>query len=505
MSYDFIILGGGSAGATLAARLSEDPARQVMLIEAGPHYSSVDSLPDDIKDGDNVMKAALTGEHFWTYTARANQFASKPLVIMAGKVTGGGSAVNATFFLRGIPEDYDRWAEMGNDEWAFTKVLPYFRKLETDLDHGGDFHGQDGPIPVRRAPREAWSPLRHAFYDACRTMGFPDDPDVNHPGTSGVGTRPLNSKGGVRMSSALAYLNPCQHRPNLTIKPNTTVLRVLFNGRQAIGVEAVHNGEQLRVFGGEIVLCAGAIESPALLVRSGIGPAEHVRMLGIPLVLDAPGVGENLRNHPAVAVRFPLNQEFRERSVPSHLILRYTATGSHRRNDMSITPLVEEVWDDGVYLPFYAVLWGGRSVGKLTVVSPDPDVQPVLNYRYLTDLWDFERLREGVRFAARLGREPAFTRIFHEGMYPNEEVLASDARLDPWILGNLETTYHSSGTCKMGPPSDPMAVVDQYGRVRGLDNLRIVDASIMPDLVRADTTATVVMIAERIADWIRDQ
>ncbi len=511
MKYDFIVVGAGSAGATLASRLSEDPSRSVLLLEAGPDYPDFERLPDDLKLGNNVWFSAY-GPHTWGYIATLTPQQTN-FVIPRGKVTGGSSAINGQVVFRGIPEDYDNWAAWGNDEWSFTKVLPYFRKMETDLDFpGGDFHGNDGPIPVRRYKQGEWLPHSMAFHQACLAAGFPDDPDLNHPESTGVSPRGRNTLDGVRISTALAYLDPARHRLNLTIRPNVMARRVLFDGRRAIGVEGDSGGERFTVEGDQIVLSGGAIGSPQLLLLSGVGPAQDLKSLGIGVVQDLPGVGKNLRDHPSVSIVFRAKGERPDLQTPLIQVgLRYTVEGSYLRNDMQISPTLMtsehrppqvRINDNDHYLGISCSLQLALSSGELKLTSSDPQVQPYLNYGDLVDPFDRERMRKAIRLAIRLAQHPAFKDLIVERVNLTDADLASDEALDRWLMRNVGTSHHVSGTCKMGPASDPMAVVDQYCRVHGLEGLRVADAAVMPDVIRANTNATTIMIGERVADWI---
>jgi choline dehydrogenase-like flavoprotein len=290
--------------------------------------------------------------------------------------------------------------------------------------------------------------------------------------------------------------------------------RILFEGRRAVAVEAESGGERFTVEGEQVVLSGGAIGSPHLLLLSGVGPEEQLRSLGIGVVSHLPGVGKNLRDHPSACVLFRATGERPDLQAPSIQVgLRYTVEDSDLRNDMQISPMLMtsehrpaqvQIPDNGNFIGISASLQLALGAGELRLTSADPQVQPYLNYNYLTQPFDRERMRKAIRLAIRLSEHPAFKDIIIERISPTDAALASDDALDSWLLRNIGTSHHISGTCKMGPASDPMAVVDQYCRVHGLEGLRVVDASVMPDVIRANTNATTIMVGERVADWIKE-
>ena len=513
MKYDYIVLGAGSAGSIVATRLSEDSNRSVLLLEAGPDYPDFEKLPDEVKFGYATATDIMVSDHNWQFEGKATETAP-PMLVPRGKVTGGSSAINGQVFLRGVPEDYDSWAAKGNDQWSFQNVMQYLRMVESDTDFGGgDFHNSDGPIIVHRFKPETMLSEQTAFYNACRAAGIPDSPDHNAPDASGVGPCPVNNPNGIRWSTALGYLDMARHRLNLTIKANCTVHRILFDGKRAIGVEVESGGETFTAEAEEIILSSGAIGSPQILMLSGVGPAGQLQALGIPVVHDLPGVGQNMRDHPMVYVTFRTKKDHpMDGFAPRvQMALRYTAPDSDLRNDIQVlmqsfaTGKVNLGGDrmEPLGIRMLAILNLAVGSGELRLTSADPSVQPFLDYRYFEDEFDRRRMREAIRLCVKLGQDEGFKDIVEDRIEPTDAELASDDALDVFMRREVTTGQHISCTCKMGPSEDPMSVVDQYGKVHGLQNLRVVDASIMPDCVRANTNVTTMMIGEHIADFIR--
>lgn len=506
--YTDIVVGSGSTGAVIAARLSEDPARRVLLIEAGPDYPDAETLPEDLRNG---LYPSLVA-HDWGYEAEAVPGRSIPLP--RGKVVGGTSAVNSCLAVRPDPADFDEWAAMGNEGWSWQEVLPYFVRLEDDKDFGPPLHGKGGPIPVWRWRDEQLIPLQKALLDAAKDLGFPEVTDHNAPGSGGVGPLAQNLIGSLRVSTAVAYLAPARKNEGLEIRPDTVVDRVLFENGRAAGVRVITGGVAEEITADRVTISAGAIGTPGILLRSGIGPAAELDRLGVPVVADLPGVGRNLLDHPTCLVTLAPRPGVYDESLPgTQIVLQYTAPGSAEENDMQVylfshvdlnayaKNLKDQIGTDKVFM-ISAGIERPLSVGDVTVESLDPEAPPRIRFNYLDHEEDRRRLREGMRLAYRIAQTPQL-RLFTTGrVVPSPEVIEDDDALDAFMLATVGTHFHPVGTAKMGPADDPQAVVDSRCRVHGVPGLRVADGSVMPKIVRANTNLTCIMIGERVADWM---
>ena len=521
MKYDVVIVGGGAAGSVLASRLAEYPNISVLLLEAGPDYPDPANAPDEIKWGNTSYAESPDSEHNWALRGTLTEEQGE-MHVAQGKVIGGGSSINGQAMQRGMPEDFDAWASMGNDEWSYTKVLPFFRKYERDLDIRDDFHGTDGPIPVRRRQTGEWPDIQKAFHLACLDAGYHVVEDTNGANPAGVGVWPSNNVDGLRISAAVSHLAPMRHCLNLTVRGEVFVRKVLFEGKKAVGVEAESGGEVFNVEADRVVLSAGAIKSPHLLMLSGIGPKDQLEEFGIPLVHELPGVGQNLFNHLSAQITFKVKDGMTLAGGADsvHFGLHYTSDGSSEVNDMLMrtTPMVDERPErvPGFRTKFLNGEIPPEQVGRISctlglpdgagfvkLASADPSVQPTFNYRYLRHPNDVRRVREGIRMAVDLLESDAYKDIADYRLHPTDDILADDDALDLYIRQTVGTARHVSCTCKMGPDSDPMAVVDQYCSVKGVQGLSVVDASVMPRVPRSGGChATVLMIGERAVEWI---
>ncbi|HEV8298392.1 MAG TPA: GMC family oxidoreductase N-terminal domain-containing protein, partial [Acidimicrobiales bacterium] len=460
MAYDYVIVGGGSAGCVLAARLTEDPSCSVLLLEAGGIE------PNPVADRLLTIDFALT-ERDWGLSATGAGGVVLPYP--QGKTAGGGSAVNGAVALRGMPGDYDGWADAGNRVWAWDALLPCFRRMERDA-LGGEWHGTDGPIPIVRYARDELVAPQRALLDACLDAGWQWTDDHNAPTTTGVGSLPMNRADGKRMSTAICYLHPVLARPNLTVWGGVHASRIRFDGAHATGVEYVRDGARMEVSGGEILVCAGSIQSPALLMRSGIGSAATLRAADVDVRLDNDGVGANLMEHPGsfVFVR-PHAGAVDLNELQFQLFVRWTSGVTGLENDMQLSmmnhwdlrpfPELHAAVGDDVVFAISCGLQAPFSRGRVAITSADPAAAPVIDLNLLSDSRDLDALMLGVRTSRVIARSAAFegrTRavgILDDAAFDDDEAVAAYVRsfCVPW--------YHASGTCAMGTSPDTGAVV----------------------------------------------
>lgn len=413
---------------------------------------------------------------------------------------GGSAAINGCIWLHGSASDYDGWAETGNPGWTFDEVLRCFRKVEAD-PIGGEFHGTDGPVPVYRLPEGDVTPVHKAVVDAAFEFNYPWVPDLSGRPVQapGIGLAPKNTRDGIRMHGGFTYLALARNRPNLTIVPDAHVDRVLIERGRVTGVRTADG----RVFGAsQVIVSAGAYGSPAVLMRSGIGPAEHLREIGIPVVADLPGVGENLLDHPLTSMLGPITvRPGFEPHETMFVPVLITARSSQEHEEIDLHLYHGQFLDEGVWKVWIvATLQFARSQGTVRLTGSDPEAPLEIDHRYLSDPRDLEALCDGVEMAARIFDSAIVRKVLDhdppQPRWPNRDALREEVRF------SVDTTFHPSSTCRMGPASDAMAVVDHAGRVRGVDGLRVVDASIFPTGPRCNLHGPVLATAERISEMI---
>ncbi|MFG2408088.1 GMC family oxidoreductase [Streptomyces brevispora] len=516
-TFDDIVLGAGTAGAVVAARLSEDSTRRVALVEAGPHYATPGQTPQDLL---NANAMSLVG-HDWGHSAGLT--GSRRTAFPQGKVSGGSSAIGNTVMIRATPADFDEWAALGNSLWSWDQVLPQLRAIEDDLDFGADeFHGSGGPVPIRRWRSGELTAVQQLFLEGCLEAGYPHAADHNHPRSTGVGPIPSNRRDArQRVSTAMAYLWPATGRPNLTVFADALVDRVLIDDGAVTGVRVLEGADSARVLKARrIVVAAGAVGTPAVLLRSGVGPRETLEELGIPVQSPLSGIGEGLVDQPRIGVFMtPRPGKGNASASTGQIVLRTTAPapagGQERFNDMYYAmvnhfslahhfPQLRSAASTDAVFGIMAVVRRPHSRGRVGITSADPRVAPRIDLGYLSDDRDYAQFAEAVRTCWQLAHSAKIGAHAEKVVALEEKTVADDGLLRGYIDTVVDTAFNPVGTARMGPAGDPGAVVDQFGAVRGVEGLHVADASVFPSMVCANVALTVVLVGERMASMLRE-
>jgi len=502
---DIVIVGGGSAGCLLAARLSADLRRKVRLVEAGPDFPDFEMAPPAVRlavGGVEVIDQLDALD--WGYRAMGPE-SGDPIALPRGRVMGGSGAINGCIWLRGLPEDFGRWAEMVGPAWDWQHMAPSYRAIEADDVGSAADHGREGPFPIYRYPPDEWTVTQRAFHAACLELGYGSTDDENAPYSMGVGQLPLNQRDGLRWGPARSLLtDEVRARPSLTVMADTRVLRVRTASRRAAGLDVIGPDGPHVIEAGEIILSAGAVGSAHLLLLSGVGPAADLRRHAIEPVADVPGVGAGIRDHPKTWVQWHLRQGVPVTDVDPLLQLstRYTATDSDLRGDMMLYPnsCVPGPAPGTFDFRIEAVNNLQLSAGRLRLRSADPDEQPEISLCLLREQRDLDRLVDAVERCLALADTAPLRGILDGLALPKADLVADRSTLAAHIQSTVMTGQHISSSCRMG--ADDLAVVGPDCRVRGIGGLRIIDGSVLPDSVRANTHATVLAIAETMAGRI---